>query len=351
MTTILLAALILGGLGLIFGLLLTLANKVFEVPGNPKRDAVRECLPGANCGGCGFAGCDALADAIAEEKAPVGACPVGGAETANQIARIMGVEETPDRVRNVATVVCQGTLDRCKSKFPYHGIQDCVAASLVNDGNRACKYACLGLGTCVNACKFDAIHIDEYSKIARVDPEKCQGCGACVKACPKSVLSLQPETVPVRLLCRAAEEGFLVSDNCKIGCIGCELCKDVCKFEAITIQDHLPVMDMERCTGCMMCAEVCPTGAIWADFDHRQIAAIDRDLCVGCTICKKTCKFEAISGELKQIHEVNEACTGCGECVKKCPKKAISIGVRKHVRDANAKVGATPTEPAVPKEE
>lgn len=340
---------VLGGLGLVLGLLLTVANKVFEIPSDPKRDAVRNALPGANCGGCGFAGCDALADAIAAGKAPINACPVGGSAVASEIAKIMGVEETPQQVRNIATVVCQGTLDRCKTKFVYHGIRDCVAATLVNDGNKACKYACLGLGTCVRACKFDAIHIDEHSGIARVDPDKCQSCGACVRACPKHVLSLQPEIVPVRLLCRAAEEGNLVSDNCKIGCVGCELCKDACKFGAITMVNHLPVIDMSKCTGCMMCAETCPNGSLWGDFDNRKIAEIDRDLCIGCTICKRTCQFEAISGALKQVHEVNEACTGCGECVKKCPKKAITLHVRKHPRDANAKVGTTPVAPAVPK--
>lgn len=350
MTSVFIAVLILGAMGLGFGLLLIGANKVFEMPSDPKRDEVRNVLPGANCGGCGFAGCDALADAIAAGEAPVNACPVGGAAVAAQIAQIMGLDAAPEQVRNVATVVCQGSLDRCKAKFTYHGIQDCVAASLVNDGNRSCKYACLGLGTCVRACKFDAIHIDKHSGIARVDPEKCQSCGACVKACPKHVLSLQPETLPVRLLCSAAEEGFLVSDNCKIGCVGCELCRDACKFGALTIVDHLPVIDREKCTGCMMCAEVCPNGSLWGDFDNRKIAEIDRELCIGCTICKRTCQFEAISGELKQIHEVNEACTGCGECVRKCPKKAIQLHVRDHVRDANAKVGTTVVEPAIPKE-
>ena len=154
MTAVLIGVGVLGGLGLVLGLLLTVANKVFEIPSDPKRDAVRNALPGANCGGCGFAGCDALADAIAAGKAPVNACPVGGAATAAEIAKIMGVEEAPQQVRNVATVVCQGTLDRCKTKFQYHGIKDCVAATLVNNGNRACQYACLGLGTCVRACKF-----------------------------------------------------------------------------------------------------------------------------------------------------------------------------------------------------
>lgn len=350
MTAILTSVLVLGALGLVFGVLLMCANKVFEMPANPTRDAVRNALPGANCGGCGFAGCDALAEAIAAGTAPISACPVGGAAVANEIASILGIEDMPDQVRNIATVVCQGSSDRCLNKFDYHGIQDCVAASLINDGNRACKYACLGLGTCVRACKFDAIHINEKTGIAEVDPEKCTSCGACVRACPKNVLSLQPETVPVRLLCRAAEEGHLVSDNCKIGCVGCGICKDACKFDAITMENNLPVIDRSKCVGCMMCAESCPNGSMWGDFDNRLIAEIDRDLCIGCTICKRNCKFDAISGVLKQVHEVNEACTGCGMCAQKCPKKAITMHVREHARDANAKVGTAPVQPAVPKE-
>lgn len=339
MTAILISVLVLGALGLGFGILLMLANKAFEMPSDPTRDAVREALPGANCGGCGFAGCDALADAIAAGTAPVSACPVGGANCANAIAKILGLEALPDQVRNVATVVCQGSKDRCRDKFEYHGIQDCVAAATINNGNRSCKYACLGLGTCVRACKFDAIHIDEATGIAKVDPEKCTSCGACVRACPKEVLSLQPETLPVRLLCRAAEEGKVVSDNCKIGCVGCSMCMDACKFGAITMVNNLPVIDLSKCVGCMMCAEVCPNGSMWGDFDKRLIAEIDRDLCIGCTICKRSCQFDAISGVLKQVHEVNEACTGCGQCAQKCPKKAITMHVRDHARDANAKVG------------
>ena len=194
----------------------------------------------------------------------------------------------------------------------------------------------------MRACPFDAIHIDERLKIAVVDPEKCQSCGKCVEACPKHVLELQPVTRPVRVLCRAADEGHLVSDNCRMGCIGCERCALACKFEAITMVNHLPKIDMDKCRGCMMCAEACPTGAMWADWDNRKIAEINKDECIGCGMCKRQCQFEAIVGEVKQPHVVTNACTGCGKCAEKCPKKCITMKVREHTRDANAKVGTTP---------
>ncbi len=344
---ILYAALVLGGLGLLFGVLLTVASKIFAVPANPRKDAVRALLPGANCGGCGYPGCDGCADAIAEGKAPVNACPVGGSEVAGKIAEALGMEAQEGSVKMVAQVICQGDLEHCKTKFNYSGIQDCVAASLVNDGNRSCKYACLGLGTCVRACPFDAIHIDPVKGIAVVDHEKCQSCGKCVEACPKHVIQLQPENLPVRLMCRAAEKGILVSDNCRVGCIGCERCFTACKFGAIRMEGHLPVIDYEKCRGCMMCAEACPTGAIWASWDQRQIAEIDKDQCIGCGLCKRQCQFESIIGEIKKPHEVLEACTGCGKCAEKCPKKCITMKTREHTRDAFAKIGTTPDAVAV----
>ena len=348
---ILIAALALGGLSLVFGILLTVTSKVFFVPSDPKRDAVREALPGANCGACGFPGCDGLADAIAKGIAAPNACPVGGDATATAIAEIMGAAVDPSATKIVAKVICQGDSDRCKEKFTYEGINDCVAASLVSDGNKACSYACLGLGTCQRACPFDAISIDEHKKIAVVDSEKCKSCGKCVAVCPKKVLVMQPVDLPVRILCRAADEGKLVSDNCRVGCVGCEICANQCKFGAITMVNHLPHFDMQKCTGCMMCAEVCPTSAIEGDFDNRKIAFIDEDNCIGCSICKKACQFEAIAGERKTPHMVTEACTGCGQCAVKCPKNCITLNVRNHVRDENAKVGTSMLEAAVPVKE
>ena len=161
-------------------------------------------------------------------------------------------------------------------------------------------------------------------------------------ACPKGVLDLQPVNQPVRVMCRAAEEGYVVSDNCRAGCIGCERCAIACKFGAITMKNHLPVIDKEKCVGCMMCAESCPTGAIWADWDHRKVAEIDKSECIGCGMCKRQCQFEDINGERKMPHEVTPACTGCGACAEKCPKKCITMKVREHTRDRNAKVGTTP---------
>ena len=339
---IIIAALALGGMGILFGLLLTFTSKVFAVPANPTRDAIREALPGANCGGCGYPGCDGCADAMASGKAGVNACPVGGPAVADQVAAILGVEPVDASSRNVARVICQGDIDHCRTKFRYEGIQDCVSASLVNDGNRSCKYACLGLGSCVKACAFDAIHIDERLKIAVIDEDKCVACGKCVETCPKSVLALHPATEPVRLLCRAAEEGILVSDNCRKGCIGCERCLLACKFGAITMVNHLPVIDKDKCRSCMMCAEVCPTTAIWANWDVRRIAEIDQSQCIGCTMCKRNCQFEAVAGTVKQPHEITDACTGCGVCAEKCPKKCITMKVREHTRDRNSKVGNAP---------
>ena len=188
---ILYAALVLGGMGLLFGGLLTLTSKIFAVPANPKRDAVRELLPSANCGACGYPGCDGCADAIVSGKACVNACPVGGAETAAKIGEVMGVKPADPSTRLVARVICKGHNEHCKDKFDYKGINDCVAASLVSDGPRSCKYACIGMGSCVRACAFDAIHMDENRHIALIDENKCVGCGLCAEKCPRHCITMK----------------------------------------------------------------------------------------------------------------------------------------------------------------
>ncbi|MCL2544366.1 MAG: RnfABCDGE type electron transport complex subunit B [Clostridia bacterium] len=348
MMTIVYAVAVLGGLGLVFGVMLAVAGKLFFVPVDGRIAAVLEALPGANCGGCGYPGCKPFAQALVEGEAPANGCPVGGQELADKLGAMLGIDPGYRR-RMAAMVMCQGTVERCRPKFhQFQGIQDCLSASLVADGNKTCHYACLGLGTCTAACAFDAIRIDDRMKIAVVDPDRCTGCAMCIETCPKRVLSLQPAGTPVQILCHAAERGKLVSDNCKVGCVGCELCEKACKFGALAMVNHLPVIDQEQCAGCMMCAEVCPTTAIWGDFDNRKEAVIDREACIGCGICKKICQFEAISGVRRQPHVVTEACTGCGACWEKCPKACIRMRVRRHTRDELDKAVAATVQTAAP---
>jgi len=346
-TAILAAALVISVMGLVFGALLGVTGRVFAVPSNPTVDALRECLPGANCGACGYPGCDGYASAVAEGKAEVGACAVGGPKCTAAMAEIMGVAAS-EGVRMVATVACQGTSEHCGVKN-YQGIGDCVAASLVDNGTKSCQYACLGLGTCERACPFGAITIDPVKKIAVVDQDKCQGCKKCVAVCPRHVLSMQPDNRVVTVACHNPEKGMALKEKCDKACVGCEACVKSCNFGALTMENGVPKVDYEKCVGCMACADACPTGAMTAKFEERKEAYIDPDKCVGCTLCAKQCKFDAIEGALKQKHKVLGACTGCGACAVKCPKKAITMRDRRAPRNKMDKVKKAPAaKPAAP---
>jgi len=313
----------LSGMGLLFGAGLAVAAKVFAIEEDPRVIEVRAALPGANCGACGFPGCDGLANAIASGNAPVNACPVGGAVSAGKIAAIMGVEAV-DTEKQVARIICRGTSCNAFEKFEYVGIQDCKAAALVSGGSKACSYGCLGLGTCVRACQFGAIDI--IDGVAVINPEKCTSCGKCVLECPKNVIRMVPYEQKVVVDCNSKDFGKDVKVKCTVGCIGCQICVKACPFGAMEFENNLARINYEKCTNCMICAEKCPTKAIWADFENRKKAFIDVDKCVGCTICKKQCPVNAIEGEVKAKHTIlDDKCIGCGACAKKCPKSAIEM--------------------------
>lgn len=256
MTAVILAAVVVGGTGIFIGLFLGLAGKKFAVKVDEKEAAVLDALPGNNCGGCGYPGCSGLAAAIAKGEAPVDACPVGGPPVAARIGAIMGVE-TDGSTRMVAFVKCSGTGDEANESYSYYGVQDCNMMKYVqNNGPKACNFGCLGYGSCVDVCQFDAIHI--VDEIALVDREACKACGQCVAACPQHIIEMVPYDQKWMVQCNNHEKGKQVRTECKAGCIGCGLCVKVCKFDAISVDNDLAHIDIDKCKNCGACARACP---------------------------------------------------------------------------------------------
>lgn len=253
---IILATIIVGATGLIIGVLLGIAGEKLKVEVDERELFIRDELPGNNCGGCGFAGCDALAKAIANGEAEVGACPVGGSPVADKIAAIMGVA-AGDTVRTTAFVKCIGTCDKTKQDYEYTGVEDCKMVQLVpGSGPKSCKYGCMGYGSCVKVCPFDAIHI--IDGIAKVDKEKCKACGKCIAECPNHIIELVPYEAKHLVQCSSKGKGKDVMQACSVGCIACKMCEKVCEFDAIHVVDNIAHINYEKCTYCGKCAEKCP---------------------------------------------------------------------------------------------
>ena len=255
-TGILIAAVVIAVIGLLWGRFLGVAGEKFKVEVDEKEVAVRAELPGNNCGGCGYAGCDGLAAAIAKGEAEVSACPVGGDECAKKIGAIMGISAGESKPMT-AFVKCAGTCEKTKQDYEYYGVEDCKMLSFVpNGGPKTCNYGCLGFGSCVKVCPFDAIHI--VDGVAKVDSDKCKACKKCIAECPKNLIELVPKDSKHLVQCSSKDKGVDVMKGCSVGCIGCKLCEKVCETGAITVVDNVAHIDTEKCNNCGKCAEKCP---------------------------------------------------------------------------------------------
>lgn len=242
-----------------FGIALAVAARIFAVPTDERVEQITELLPGANCGGCGYSGCAAMAQALVDSKASIAACRACAQKDVDAICAILGQEATVTR-RVHAQVMCCGTSEQAKHKYVYHGAQDCVSAARLGGGDKDCPYGCVGLGTCVAVCKFDAIQI--VNGIADVDTQKCTGCGVCAVSCPKHLIKLIPHESKVFVGCMSADKGALTRQACGAGCIGCHKCEKVCPCGAITVTGTLASIDYDKCQNCGACVNACPRGII-----------------------------------------------------------------------------------------
>lgn len=246
-------------LGILAGVLLTVASKVFAVKVDERIEKISDALPQANCGACGYAGCADYANAIVKDNAPTNLCKPGGADTVNALSAIMGTDAEVTE-REVAVLHCNGNCNATSKKFDFSGVESCAAAKRFYGGDGLCAYGCIGLGDCTKVCDEKGITIKDG--IAHFDTESCISCGKCVKVCPNSIISLKPVSNPVTVKCSSKDNGKLTKLSCKNGCIGCKICEKKCPHDAIHVVDFHAVIDYDKCTGCGECANACPVKVI-----------------------------------------------------------------------------------------
>lgn len=264
-TFILITVAALAVTGCIAAVILYFVSQKFKVFEDPRVGEVEEVLPGANCGGCGFAGCHAMADALvkADDISEL-FCPVGGADVMNKAAAILGKTAAASAPK-VAVVRCNGNCEARPHKLEYDGAKKCAILAANFAGETDCSYGCLGCGDCVDACQFDAIKMNAETGLPQVDDDKCVACGACAKACPKSIIELRfkgPKSRRLFVSCVNKDKGALAMKACKNACIGCGKCTKECQFDAIHVENNVAYIDFTKCKFCRKCAAVCPTHAI-----------------------------------------------------------------------------------------
>ncbi len=263
--TIIWTIVIISVLGLLLALVLFFIAKKFKVEEDPRIDEVEKVMPGANCGGCGFAGCRAFADAAVKAKDLDGQfCPVGGNEVMKKVAAILGYE-VKEKAPMVAVVRCNGSCENRPRTNSYDGYPSCKVKAALYSGDTGCAFGCLGCGDCVEACQFGALSMDPSTGLPVVDESKCTACGSCVKACPKKLIELRdkgPRGMREFVSCRNTDKGPAVKKACANACIGCGICVKTCTHDAIVLENNLAYIDYAKCKLCRECEALCPTGAI-----------------------------------------------------------------------------------------
>ena len=252
--------LVLGLLGAGFAILLSVSYRFLSVKGDPKLEVFLSILPGSNCGACGHAGCLGFAESLAKGDAEPTGCLAGGAAVAKKMAAAMGISLEP-QTELVAFVACQAGRKTARLKYTYVGLDDCKAASLLFGGDKCCRQGCLGLGSCMRACPFDAIRISEDG-LAKVDRAKCRSCQKCVAACPLKLISMVPKHQTVLVACKNLDKGKKAKEACGVACIACRICEKNCPAAAIVVTNNLAVIDYDKCTRCGVCVEKCPQKSI-----------------------------------------------------------------------------------------
>ena len=261
MEALIFPVLLVAVVSILAGLILAFAAKFFAVEVDERVTQIRECLPGANCGACGFAGCDDYAASlVANPELATNLCTVGGPAVAQKISEILGVSFEAATPKH-ALVHCNGTCQNTKYAIDYEGPQTCAACNTMFGGRGTCNYGCIGFGDCVAACNYDAIHL--IDGVAVVDPENCVACGACVRACPKGLIDLIPETSKIYVSCSSKAKGAVTRQACAVGCIACRKCEKSCPSGAITVNDNVASIDPEKCTNCGLCMSQCPTNVMY----------------------------------------------------------------------------------------
>lgn len=262
---LLLTVLTLSLLGVLLAVILYFVAQKFKVEEDPRIDEVEKMLPGANCGGCGFAGCRAMSEALVKnDNIDTLYCPVAGGDVMKSIAGYLG-KSAADKAPMVATMLCGGTCQKRPKINHYDGALSCAVVNTFYIGETGCAFGCIGYGDCVQACKFGAMALNPETGLVEIDPDKCTACGACVKTCPKGLIELRkkwPKNRAIYVACRSKNRGSVVMKVCKAGCIGCGKCAKACPFGAITIDSYLAYINPDKCKLCRKCVNECPTGAI-----------------------------------------------------------------------------------------